>query len=380
MKMKRIQSSSYVTISIINRLIKLILSILIISMIDHHHNHNNQVIAFKFTDRFCNFTAYPKHGCEEPEFTTCIDKKCACRDESHFIIMGRFCTKKLCSNGEFYDAAKGNCVRQSKASADVTENHCRYDYHCFGQHVQCRQYGWNYNCVCDPGFRYDSTTQTCLPTYGIGGYCIRDNDCDETSLRKMYCDFKNFDQNHSTGGGNHNDDNGRGSNQHSSGTCQCQENHRYNYNIDGCEPLADIAEREHNMRTLVLLFVAAGLIFGLALTCNFSFFGVGPKHHELFLHQLKAEERIRQMKRDRLSRAENGQTFSSSSSSSSSPPISLNNNNNDDGKNLSMVDNDRQPQSSTTVTSFDDIENSSITIDDDSSKKSGPKTSLIMFG
>ncbi|XP_027203027.2 uncharacterized protein LOC113796931 [Dermatophagoides pteronyssinus] len=323
--------------------IKLI-SIILISQIDNHNHHNGFVDAFKFTDRFCNYTAYPTNGCEESEFTTCIDNKCACRDESDYIIMGRFCTKKLCSNGEFFDAVKQKCSEQSKASTDFTENHCRYDYHCFGQHIRCRRQAWNYICFCEPGFQYDSYSKLCLPKHGIGGHCKHNNDCDDTTLRKMFCDF-NQKQND-----NDNDDNDRKS---SSGTCQCQENHRYNYIIDGCEALADINEREHNMRTLVLLFVAAGLLFGLALTCNFSFFGLGTKNQEIFLQQLKAEERIRQMKRDRdrLSRAENGQMSNENATTTTIQPepkiISLNgkdNNDNDDNQQqqpstLNVVDN-----------------------------------------
>ncbi|OTF75684.1 hypothetical protein BLA29_005455 [Euroglyphus maynei] len=329
-------------------------------------NHDEQqqfVNGFKFTDRFCNFTAFPKNGCEEPKSTTCIDNKCACREESNYIIMGRFCTKKLCSNGEYYNDDYGKCIPQSVASVDVSENHCRYDYHCFGQNVKCRVFGWNYICFCDPGFRYDSLTKTCLPKHGIGGHCINDNDCDDTTLRKMYCDFKN-ELNSDLPADNKNNDG-----KQSSGTCQCQDNHRFNYNIDGCEPMADIIEREHNMRTLVLLFVAAGLLFGLAMTCNFSFFGLsGSKQQELFLQQLKAEDRIRQRKRNQesvFSKVENGQT-------STLPEMN--------GKNKTEIN---QQQSSTmAVTSNNNDDNSIITINDDDNvgKKIEPKSSLIVFG
>lgn len=279
------------TLNIIIRLCIIFCTTLFLNIDDS----SSVVYGVKFTGRQCNFTTFPKTGCEQPEAIVCVENKCACIHDSHYLIYGRFCVEKLCPNGEYYSPNRQLCNKQSRASLDVTENHCRYDFHCFGEHVTCKQHGWNFNCVCDAGFRYDSLTETCLPKYGIGGHCKRDTDCDETTLRKMLCYYNetlNNDKNNnmepaagSTGTG---------------GTCQCIDNHRYNYNVDGCEPLADIARREHNVRTLVLLFVVFGCLFGLAMTCNLNFFGVGgPKPYEILMQRIKTQERIRQLQQQR---------------------------------------------------------------------------------
>lgn len=246
------------------------------------------IYSYTFTERYCNFTEYPKSGCEDSETTTCIDKRCACKEDWYFVIRERFCVEKICPEGTFYDRIKKNCVRQSRASTDVTENHCRFDYHCLGTHVICKRHGWNYNCVCETGFRYDPISETCIAKHGIGGHCLKDVDCDETSLRRMRCDLSAKD-----------DQQKNLSKKFQSGTCQCIDEHRYNYNIDGCEPLSEIAKRASNMRALIFLFCGFGIIGGLVLTCNFNFLGRGAKHPELYLHRIRELERAKRLEQQR---------------------------------------------------------------------------------
>lgn len=225
-----------------------------------------------YTNHFCNFSQFINTGCEDAEGSECFENKCRCKEDKPNLVLGRFCFEKSCPTGQFYDRFQQKCVQQRRASLKPDENHCRYDYQCFGSHVHCIQYGWNYNCICDPGFTYDSFTGICKPQYGIGGHCIRDLDCDQSGLRKIICQIE----------------------QAEGGTCQCMPEHRYNFNIDGCEPLSQVLERESQMRTLIIIFIVAGLMFGFVLSCNFGLLDGGIKQRDIILKRLQDEsERVR---------------------------------------------------------------------------------------
>lgn len=229
-----------------------------------------------YTMQSCNYTAYPKGGCEDDIGAECVENRCRCKPDHDILYDGRFCFRKSCSPGQYYDEYMNSCLDQRRASSMVADSHCRYDYHCYGSHVRCKLHGWNRNCVCEPGFVY-GYNGTCIPLHGIGGHCQRDTDCDATGHRKMLCEAAKD----TTKPG-------------SSGTCQCIGDHTYNYQVDGCESNEQIRERRRSFRTLILLFIVAGIVFGFALTFNFGFFGIGnSRHQQAMLLKRFAEEKAR---------------------------------------------------------------------------------------
>lgn len=280
----------------------------------------NSVVVL--TSHFCNFTRFPQTGCEDKEGSECIENKCQCKPDKSHLVLGRFCFEKSCDVGYFYDRFQQKCLKQRRASAKPEESHCRYDYHCFGSNVHCVQYGWNFNCICEPGFVYEEFSGLCKPMYGIGGHCKTDSDCDSTSLRKMAC----LVEDEAIGG-----------------TCQCLAEHRYNHNIDGCEPITDILEREHQMRMLIVIFIIGGLVFGLSLTCNFGWFSTAPKPRELLLKRLQQEaERIQ---RQNSSSAAPAPPASSPPVPSEPPPVEEEKNPESVESTQPLSSESRQPQS-----------------------------------
>lgn len=243
---------------------------IIISIIGSSYCHDEVV----FTEHGCNFTAHPKMGCKDDLHSYCEQRRCRCKQDYPVLLLGTFCVKKACKGDNYYDEFQEKCVSQNRATPSSKGSSCRFDYQCKGTHVSCLRQGYNRNCVCDPGFIYEEISGVCKQQYGLGGYCLDDKDCDLNVQRKLYCQFDK------------NDEKAR------EGTCQCIPDHRYNYEIDGCESMEVIHKRRWQMRGLILLMVATGIVFGLAMTCNMGLFGGSSFSNEMMLKRI-VEERQR---------------------------------------------------------------------------------------
>ncbi|KAI2799481.1 hypothetical protein BLOT_011384 [Blomia tropicalis] len=259
-----------------------------------------------YTSQNCNYTTFPKTGCEHEIGAECDaeSNRCRCKMGREILYDNRFCFIKNCPFGQYYDEYQNVCVMQRRANPSVAESHCRYDFHCYGSHVRCKLYGWNRNCVCDPGFVY-GYNGTCIPMHGIGGYCSTDTDCDDTGIRKMFCDMSSASDT-----------------TRNSGQCQCLSDHTYNYQVDGCESNERIAERKHNMRTLIILFVVLFIVFGLALTCNFGFLSTTTRQQQAILLKRLAEEKERQLRME-LQRKQQSNTNVGDDDDGSAPPLEI---------------------------------------------------------
>lgn len=285
-----------------------------------------------YTDQQCNFTAHPKNGCEDDLGAECVDQqsgtatagRCRCKPGHAHLVDGRFCFRVACPPGQYHDAYESRCVAQRRASSQVAESHCRYDYHCFGPHVRCRLYGWNRNCVCNPGFIY-GYNGTCIPLHGIGGHCSADADCDQTGTRKMFCEPAGSTGSSSgtSGSSKPSSSNSGGGGGNLGGTCQCMSDHTYNYQVDGCESNERIRERRNNMRTLILLFVLCATVFGFALTFNFGLFGSPSRAQQaMLLKRLAAEkERAAREAEERVAGNASSSSGGGGTSAPSAPPV-----------------------------------------------------------
>lgn len=277
----------------------------------------------------CNYTLFERTGCEHDVGAECVDDVCLCKPHLDVIVDGRFCVAQMCSKNEFYDDTVGKCVPKRRASVNPEENYCRYDFHCRGKHVKCKRVQWNHHCQCINGFRYDSFEGECTPMYGIGGYCLTDADCDATELRKIQCLIK--------------EESGR-----TGGTCQCFDKHVYNYHIDGCESDTLVAQRKFHMRSLIFIFIVAGIIFGFALTCDFGMFAGRSRisRPEMFFTELM--ERQQRMEDDAKIKAAN-QTVHGEATSESAPSPSCSLDLANEKMTMDQVDHKPPPKQSATV-------------------------------
>ena len=140
-----------------------------------------------------------------------------------------------------------------------------------GSRVRCQQVNeWNYRCVCDRGFVYDSSSQECQKIEGINGFCKSIDDCDKARLRNIICVER---------------------------SCQCAEGFSYNYNIDGCEDIKDIQKRDNDYRKMIYIFIGLGLFFGAALSLKFGASSASATQQLLLKRIIEQREQQREQER-----------------------------------------------------------------------------------
>ncbi|XP_054163274.1 tenascin-like [Oppia nitens] len=216
----------------------------------------------------CDYQKYTVNGCEDEMGADCdqTSQMCRCKPGNWYVIDKRFCFPQQCPKHQYYDHNFGRCEPQRVGSLNSELNYCRYDFHCKGEHVRCLHTNeWNYRCVCDQGFTYDSNTQECQLIRGFNGFCVKDIDCNLNETRNLICVDK---------------------------SCQCSQGFTYSYDIDGCEDNEHIKERDSQARKMIYLFIGLGLFFGTALSLKFGT-NSGPATQQLLLKRL-VEQRQKQ--------------------------------------------------------------------------------------
>ncbi|CAG2118275.1 unnamed protein product, partial [Medioppia subpectinata] len=179
----------------------------------------------------CDFYKYKEKGCEDVLGSVCnqTTNRCQCKPLNVVVLENRFCFPKTCPHNEYYDHNLSQCEPQRVASLNSNHNYCHHDFHCRGEHIHCVQMnGWNHRCDCERGFLFDNNTQVCQRVIGFNGFCLRDKDCHMHDVTRLVCEEQ---------------------------SCRCAQGFSYNVEIDGCESIEKIKERDNQTRKMMYLFI-----------------------------------------------------------------------------------------------------------------------------